>query len=58
MFASAAAQKPTGAAATLLGLVQTFETLTPPIGPPATFTGETLDTLSNDSVPVSTTFTP
>jgi hypothetical protein len=59
VFTSATAEDATGAAVTLLGLVKTFETLTS--SPPTAFTfveGETFDALSNDSVPVPTTFVP
>jgi len=45
---------------TLLGIVRTSETEIAVVGPPpiTIILRETLDTLSNDSVPVSTTFTP
>jgi hypothetical protein len=58
VFASEAAQPGSGSSVTLLGLVKTFETLTPPAPAITLITGETFDALSNDSVPVSTTFVP
>jgi hypothetical protein len=61
VFASATAQKPSGAAATLLGLVKTLETETDTLPGIPTFTlihQEAIDALSNDSVPVPTIFVP
>jgi hypothetical protein len=51
-----AAENAAGAAVTLLGLVKTFENGPPLVAP--VLSGATYDALSNDSVPVPTTFVP
>jgi hypothetical protein len=61
VFTSAAAQNAAGSSVTLLGIVRTSETQIIQLmdAPPLTLIlRETLDTLSNDSVPVPTTFVP
>jgi hypothetical protein len=57
VFTGAAENAAGTAPVTLLGLVKTVETVTLELGPNSAV-GETFDALSNDSVPVPTTFVP
>jgi hypothetical protein len=58
VFTSAPAQTAAGSSVTLLGIVRTSEMITSTISTFTEILRESIDTLSNDSVPVPTTFVP